>query len=87
MARSSAGSAAASRATNTASAACARSAGSGEKSLSAPSAAATALRTGLFIRTWRSPLAITSGAGFPLAASSSAPSSFLMNSALSLVRA
>src|SRR5262245_6741086 len=51
-----------------------------------PSAASTAPRTALFMRTGRNPLAITSGAGLPVAASTNEPPSCLMNSALSALR-
>ncbi len=80
MALSSAGNAVGSCEWNTASAAVSRVAGSAANSRRLPNAASTAPRTGLFIRTCFSALAITSGAGLPLAASTKVPSSCLMNS-------
>ena len=82
-ARSSAGSAAGSCEWNTASAAARRVAASGANRRRLPSAASIAPRTALFTRTGLSPLAMTSAAGLPVAASTNEPSSALMNSALS----
>ena len=85
-ARSSAGSAAGSCERNTASAAASRVAASGANRRRLPSAASTSPRTALFTRTGLRPLAMTSAAGLPVAASTNEPSSALMNSDLSAVR-